>query len=193
MDSGNGEKLSGEELFDRFLSGDKQAFEYLVALYENELFLFLNGIVHDYHEAKHLMIEAFALLALKGGQFAGKSSLKTYLFTIGKNLASKYLKKRKKEQHISYEDVIEPLVDEGETPESFMVLKENKQYLQKAMAALSEDYRVVLMLLYFEDMSYEDAAAVLSKNVRQIKNLVYRAKQTLKSTLEKGGFIYENI
>ena len=180
--------LSGEELFDRFLSGDKEAFEELVALYENELFLFINGIVHDYHEAKHLMIEAFASLALKGRQFTGKSSLKTYLFTIGKNHALRYLKKRKKEQHISYEEVIEPLIDQGDTPESFMEMKENKQYLQKAMQDLNEDYRIVLMLLYFEDMSYAEAGDVMKKSVKQISDLAYRAKLSLKNKLEQAGF-----
>jgi len=187
MESENEAKVSPEQLYKRFLSGDKEAFEKLVALYEHELYSFINSIVNDYYEAKHLMIEAFAILALKSGQFEERSSLKTYLFTIGKNLAFKYIKKRVREQHISYEEIMD-LIDDGETPEQFIERNEFKRDIKKAMQMLNEDYRVVLVLLYFEDMSYEEAGRVMKKNVKQISNLAYRAKASLKQKLEQTGF-----
>jgi RNA polymerase sigma-70 factor (ECF subfamily) len=180
--------IPGEELHRRFLNGDNDAFEELVALYEYELYLFVNSIVNDYHEAKHLMIEAFALLALNGSRFAGKSSLKTYLFTIAKNLSLKYLKIRNKEQHIPYEEVLETFIDEGETPESFIEREENKQYLSDSMRNLKEDYRIVLQLLYFEDASYAEAGRLMGKSVKQISDMAYRAKAALKKELENSGF-----
>ena len=192
MEIQDGEEITGEELYNRFIKGDSEAFDDLVELYENELALFLTDIIHDYHEAKHLMIETFAQLIVSGGQFEAKSSLKTYLFTIGKNLARKYLKMRSKEQHVSYEEVIETLVDSGETPESFMEHEENKQYLHEAMKDLKEEYRIVLELLYFEDMSYLDAGRSMGKSEKQVSNLAYRAKSALKRKLETVGFTYAN-
>ena len=182
--------VSGEELYERFLDGDKDAFDGLVSLYQNELAAFINSFVHDYHEAKHLMIETFAQLIISGGKFAGKSSLKTYIFTIGKNLALRYRKMRASEQHISYEDAIGSLVDDEDTPEHFMELEENKQYLHDAINDLKEEYREVLELLYFEDMSYLEAARVMDKTEKQISNLAYRAKAALKKKLENVGFTY---
>lgn len=61
------------------------------------------------------------------------------------------------------------------------------------MIDINPEYREVLHLLYFEDMSYDEAAAVLKKNNKQIKNLVYRAKKSLKIALEKEGFNYEDL
>ena len=59
------------------------------------------------------------------------------------------------------------------------------------MDKINSEYRTVLYLLYFEQMSYDEVALVLKKNPKQIKNLAYRGKQALKSIMEQGGFSYE--
>ena len=181
-------KLTGEELFRQFLAGDSDAFEELVALYEEELFNFINRMVDDYHEAKHLTIESFAQLAVSGGKFSGKSSLKTYLFTIGKNLASRYLKMRGREKHISYEEIMGVVSDEGATLQNFIEQEETKQMLHEALKDLKDEHRAVILLLYFEDMSYMQAGRAMNKSEKQIKHLAYRAKAALKKKLENERF-----
>jgi len=42
-------------------------------------------------------------------------------------------------------------------------------------------------------MSYEEASTVMRKSLKQVKNLIYRAKQALRMALEKEGFVYENL
>jgi len=185
--------MTGEELYRRYQSGDNDIFEQLVALYENELYGFLNGMVHDQHEAKHLMIESFAQLAVGGWKYAGKASLKTYLFTIAKNMAMRYLKMRSKEKHISYEEIVEVLVDNEKDEDSLpdiLEREEDKQLLHKAMRSLKDEHRVVLILLYFEDMSYKAAGKVMNRSVKQISDLAYRAKAALKKKLESEGYEY---
>jgi RNA polymerase sigma-70 factor (ECF subfamily) len=185
--------MTGEELYRRFQAGDNDVFEQLVSLYESELFGFLIGIVNDQHEAKHLMIESFAQLAVGGWKFAGKASLKTYLFTIAKNMAVRYMKMRSREKHISYEEIVEILVDkekEEETLPDILEREENKQLLHKAMRSLKDEHRVVLILLYFEDMSYKSAGKAMNRSVKQISDLAYRAKAALKKKLENEGYEY---
>ena len=55
------------------------------------------------------------------------------------------------------------------------------------MARINPDYREALYLTYFEGLSYAEAAGVMGKNVKQITNLVYRGKQSLRALLEKEG------
>jgi len=183
------EHISGEELFRRFQSGDDHAFDELVALYEDELFRFINSIVNDHHEAKHLMIESFARLAVGGGRFSGKSSLKTYLFTIGKNLALRYVKMRGRERHVPYLDVVETLVSDEEAPDAAVEREEDKRLLKEAMGGLKESHRAVLVLLYFEDMSYIQAGLALHKSEAQVRGLAHRAKIALKTALEEKGYV----
>ena len=179
--------VTGEELYRRYINGDEAAFEELVELYERDLTMFLYGITKDYHEAKHLMIDTFAQLVISKGQFAGKSLLKTYIFTIGKNLALRAIKLRRHNQHIDY-DMLAETVSSNENLEVLVEQNENKEYLHKTMKTLKEEYRIVLELLYFNDMSYSEAGMVMGKNEKQITNLAYRAKLSLKKKLEGSGF-----
>ena len=184
--------VSGEELFRRYLvTGDEKSFEDLVALYEKGLYRFINRIVRDSYEAKQLTVETFAQLAVGGRKFAGDSSLKTYLFVIGRNLTTFHMRKRAMHDHISFEEVVETLCDEGETPESSMEREENKKRLHEFMRELKEEYHAVLVLLYFEDMSYREAGQAMNKSEQQIKALAHRAKAALKKKMKDKGFTYE--
>ena len=55
---------------------------------------------------------------------------------------------------------------------------------------LKAEYREALYLVYFESMSYREAASVMRKTEQQITSLVYRGKQNLKTILEREGFVY---
>jgi len=179
--------MTGENLYELFISGDDAAFEQLVALYEDELARFINGFVRDYHEAKHLTIETFSQLILNKKKFDGNSSLKTYLFAIGKHLSMRHMKKRGKEQHVAYDEISGALADESEAPENIVERREVNHLLHKAIAALKKEHRTVLMLLYFEDMSYLQAGRAMNKSETQIRGLAHRAKAALKKQLEDGG------
>ena len=182
-------KESGEELYYRFLAGDNDAFESFVRMYEDELSRYLFGVVNDYYEAKHLAIETFSHLVLNSKKFSGQSSIKTYLFAIGKNLSLQFIKKRGREQHLSLEEVMEIPAAEDKTPHIILEQDDNKRRLREAMEELKDEYRAVLALLYFEDMSYRQAGRVMGKTEKQIKNLAHRAKLALKKQLEAGGYI----
>ena len=52
---------------------------------------------------------------------------------------------------------------------------------------LNDDYRTAVHLVYFEEMSCEQAAKIMKKNKKQIENLLYRAKNALRKNLRKDG------
>ena len=70
---------------------------------------------------------------------------------------------------------------------------EQNQNLQKALKKLKKEYSDVLYLIYFEEMSYEEAGIILKKSSKQIKNSVFRAKNVLKEIMLKEGFQYEEL
>ena len=61
------------------------------------------------------------------------------------------------------------------------------------MAGLKPEYRQVLWLVYFEGFSSREASSVMKKSVHGIETLLYRARRSLKSELEKEGFVYEGL
>ncbi|MFQ9752187.1 MAG: RNA polymerase sigma factor [Coprococcus sp.] len=67
---------------------------------------------------------------------------------------------------------------------------ERDRQLYDALEKLKAEYREALYLVYFEDMSYRNAATVMNKSESQITKLVYRGKQSLKVILDQEGFTY---
>ncbi len=172
-----------EQLYSRFLAeGNSADLAELLERHRDSLTLFLFGIVHDMEDAEDLMLDAFAHAAC-GSRFSGRSSFKTWLFSIGKNLAYMHLRKRRPSlQHRDAADEASP------APELSILKEERKQQLYQAIQKLHEDYRQILILLYFEDMSCEEAGRVMGKNRRQVYHLADRGKAALKTELERMGF-----
>ena len=76
---------------------------------------------------------------------------------------------------------------EQETLEEIVLADERKRVVNNALNALPEDMRVVIHLVYFEDLTYDEAAKVMKKNRKQVDNLLYRAKKELRIILGKDG------
>ncbi len=181
---------NGAASYRRYLDGDENGLVEIVEMYGANLVLFLYRYVHNYDVAEDLMEDSFCELIFHKNRYRGKSSFKTYLFSIARNKAIDYVRKEQRYSHIPIEDMEEQTSSMVEI-EKEILKEQDKQQLYDAMATLHEDYRTVLHLLYFEEMSYEEIARVMNKNVRAIKNLAYRARQSLKSIMKDEGFSYE--
>ena len=177
-----------EKLYQQYLAGDETAADELVARYGDTLTLYIHGFLGDLHEAEDLMIEAFALMFAKPRPVSEPGSFRGYLFRVGRNLAGRHRQKHRLRLLSLDELTFEPKGEVlAETPLYGM---ERKRQLYQAMEKLRDDYREALYLVYFEDMSYRQAASVMGKSESQITKLVYREKQSLKTILEKEGFDY---
>ena len=183
---------NGASSYRRFLDGDDTGLVELVEDYKDGLILYLNGYVKNIFIAEELTEDTFFRLITKKPRFSGKSSFKVWLYAIGRNVAVDYIRRSTKVSYMPLEDIQKHLADEQSLEHSY-IKEERKIQVLRAMTALSSDYRNILWLIYFEDFSNREAATVLKKNERQIRNLLYRAKQALKSELEQEGFIYEEL
>ncbi len=183
---------NGASSYRRFLDGDDNGFVELVRDYKDGLILFLNRYTDNICAAEELMEETFFRLATKKPRFTAKYSFKTWLYTIGRNLALNECKRNARLVPIDLEELAY-LGTEADALERSYIHSEERQTLYRALSRIHPDYRVVLHLLYFEDMSGAQVGKVLHRNPRQIANLVYRAKVALKSELEKEGFHYEGL
>ena len=72
--------------------------------------------------------------------------------------------------------------------EEIVRTKERNQILHLCMDELNPDYREALYLTYFEGMSYQQAAEVMGKSVKQITNMVYRGKRAFTWIIATGGY-----
>ena len=88
-----------EEAYRRSLKGDAKAAEMLVERYGDALTFYVNGYIHDMHEAEDIMIEAFAQMFAKERPVTRKGSFRAYIYKTARNLALRH-KRRSKEIHV---------------------------------------------------------------------------------------------
>ncbi len=174
-----------QEYYRRYLAGDGDALAFLIEKYRDRLIFFLRRFLHSPDDAEEVAAECFAELAIHPLRYRFASSVKTYLFSIGRHKALNLSKRQAKFPSAPLEAA--DLSQEYRTFEEEIFRREEARQLHCAIDQLPEDYRTVLHLLYFEELSYEEAARVMKKNRKQIDNLAYRAKQSLKALLEKEG------
>ena len=180
---------NGESSYRRFLAGDDEGLHEIICEYRTGLILYLNSFVQNIHTAEELTEDTFAELAIRCPKFSGKSSFKTWLYAIGRNITAKYLRKHAKLSIVPLESQ-EYLADE-ESLESNYIKNEQQRMVHKAMHSLKSEYRQVLYLSYFGEFSNEEAAAIMKKSKRQIESLLYNARKALRNELERSGFEYE--
>ncbi len=182
---------NGESSYRRFLDGDDSGIVEIVEAYKDGLTLFLYHFVNRVDVAEELTEETFFRLMIKKPKFSGRSSFRSWLYAIGRNVAVDYLRHNAKIKAVSAGEAETVSCAEDDLERSY-IKEESKITVHKALDHLPAEYRQVLWLVFFEDLSYGEASAVMKKNSRQMRNLLYRAKQRLKSELEKEGFVYED-
>lgn len=97
----------------------------------------------------------------------------------------------RKRKRISSLPIDETDIEDAESIEKNILKDERAKALHTALGKINTEYASLLRLVYFEDMTAEEAGRVLKKNKRQIANLMYRAKGSLKRAMEEEGFSYE--
>ena len=172
-------------LYQRFLSGDDSGLQRLMERYGNSLTLYIDGYLHDIHEAEDLMIEAFAYFVAKRPRLRD-DGFRAYLYKSARHLALRCLQKKRRKQLFSFDDL-------EQEPESDVLLEtlvqtdERNRILWRCMDELAPAYREALYLVYFEGMRHAEAAAVMRKTEKQIADLIYRGRASLRKTLEREG------
>ena len=183
------ERMGADEAaYRRYLLGDEAGAEQLVRKYGDALKSYIDGFIHDSHESEDLMIEAFSQLFAKERPIEGEGSFKAYLYKIARHLALRHKQKHRLVFLCLDELDFEPRSDS--LAETAMLRSERDRQLYDALEKLKAEYREALYLVYFEEMSYRNSAAVMNKSEGQITKLIHRGKQSLKAILEQEGFTY---
>lgn len=181
---------SGADNYRRFLDGDDEELAEIVREYKDGLILYLNCYVNNLYIAEELTEDTFFRLITRKPKFSGKSTFKSWLYVIGRNTAVDFIRHNSRQISAPIENM-ESYRDEECCLEESYIREEQKIAVYKALSRLAADYRNILWLIYFDGFSNREAGMILKKSDRQIKNLLYRAKQSLKTILEREGFHYE--
>ncbi len=173
-----------EELIEAALQGDEDAFECLIYPYRNKMLSLSYRIVGNIEDAKEVCQEAiFKIFTYLKGFKKGKS-FKNWTYKIVVNSSNDLLrKKRRREDIFSMKKV---LVDDVSTnPETQFLNKEVVEKIAYCLEELSPKERTVFLLREGEGLSVKEAARVLGASSVSVRTHLSRARQKLRSQLEK--------
>ena len=174
-----------EAVYRRYLkSRNEEDLRLLFDRHRESLILFLIGYVRQEEDAEDLMMETFAVAASGTACFSGRSSFKTWLFAIARHKAGSFLRAQRRKRAAAKEKA----GGDSDSPEMAALQEEDRKTLYRALDTLPEDYRQALYLVYFEQMSQDEACTVMRKTKNQMYNLVARGKASLRETMEKMGY-----
>ena len=177
---------NGASSYRRYLNGDESAFHEIVKEYFDSLLFFIDRYVHDSAAAEDITLDVFTQLVVNRHRYNFQVSLKTYLFMMGRSRALDYIKHRNK---LSILPLSEAESHSADAPslEEMLLADARKRAVNRALAQLNEELRLVIHLVYFEQLRPEEAAKVLKKSRKQIYNLLYRGKTALRTILGEEG------
>ena len=185
------EQLDDRALVARIIGGDRDRFTELVKRYEKRVINYVYRITHRYEEAHDLAQEIFVKVYLALDRYDPKYQFSTWVFRIAQNASIDALRKK----GIAEVPLARPADDEGVREREFAdggvspyrALK-NKQLgaaIDDAVRKLPPDYRELIQLRHFAELSYEEIATMKKLPLGTVKNKLFRARQALRDLLPK--------
>lgn len=172
--------------------GEEAAVRAIIRHNNRRLFRVARAIVRDDSEAEDVVQESYVRAFTRLGDFRGESSLSTWLTRIVINEAYGRLRRRRAtvdwttvEAVPTIEAQIIPFPSPQLDPERTMAQHEISQLLERAIDALPDAFRVVLVARLIEEMSVEETAKLLSLRPETVKTRLHRARALLRADLER--------
>ncbi|MDX1998831.1 MAG: sigma-70 family RNA polymerase sigma factor [Thermoanaerobaculia bacterium] len=181
---------SDEELVDRVLSGERACFGDLVDRYQSRLVNYLYRLLRSSEDAHELAQEVFLKVYQALDRFDPRYRFSTWIFRVAQNAAIDLIRKRRV-QWVSLDrredsdgevrDWELPSPERG--PYGDLRNRERGVALQEAIDALPWEYRELVVLRHFGELSYEEIATHKSMPLGTVKNKLFRGRQILKEKL----------
>ena len=162
----------------------EKEFNSLVEQYSEPLYWHVRNLVNSHEDADDLLQEIFIKVWKALPSFRGGSSISTWLWRIATNEALSVLRKQKVRAALSFL----PLDSDAERvlgDDPWFDGDAAQRRLAKAVAGLPPKQRAVFCMRYFEEMPYEEIAAVTGTSVGALKASYHQAAEKIKTGIEE--------
>ncbi len=174
------------EIVTSVLKGDVQSYALLIEAYQGPVFNLVFRMTGSYSEADDLSQEIFIRAYQNLRQFDQDKKFFTWLYTLGINLIRNHLKIKAKdaENHTMDHQFHEPQTKGDPSGEGEFPSEESMRRLDENMQKLPVDMREAIILKYYQDLTFEEVAAITGDSLSAVKMRVYRGLQRLKQLME---------
>ena len=184
--------LQEEQLIEKVLAGDGNAFRGLVEAYQSRIYNIIYGMVHNRDDAMELTQDTFIKAYKKLDSFRLGTKFYTWLCRIGVNTAIDFLRKQKHRQTLSFDEGIGVQADgdlhsahNESNPEAVAMGQEQRNIIIQAVDQLPEDQKQVLILKEIDGLSYKEISLVLGIPHGTVMSRLFYARKRLQEVLER--------
>jgi RNA polymerase sigma-70 factor (ECF subfamily) len=175
--------VNEQELVERCRRGDEGAFQELVNRYKDLVFALIARTVRDRSRAEDVAQDVFLRVHRGLPYFRGEARLSTWIYRIVMNVCLQERQERPPAT-VSLDDEgtrRQPATSTRDRQFSDLELRDR---LEKAIARLPANYRLLIAAHYLEGVQYEDLAGAMQLPLGTVKTQLYRAKRQLRRLLE---------
>lgn len=178
------------ELVVAALAGNTQAFDVLVTRYRRAMLTIAQQVVRNPTDAEDVVQDAFLRAFEALPQLTDLNRFGAWLHSITRNRALRYYKSEGRYQP---QEDMEPYLNRGADtsaadPAHLVERELTQQAIRDAIQELPDDFRVVIELYYWAEMPQKRMAEFLSLPLTTVKWRLHKAKELLKTTLERRGY-----
>ncbi|KZN37766.1 RNA polymerase sigma factor AlgU [Pseudoalteromonas luteoviolacea CPMOR-2] len=174
------------ELVRKVQQGDKNAFNLLVAKYQNKVAALISRYVSNSGDVADVAQEAFIKAYRALPNFRGDSAFYTWLYRIAVNCSKNYLVSQGRKAPASDIDAEEAEAYDGAeqlrsnaSPESLLLSDEIKAVIFRTIEELPDDLKTAITLREIEGMSYEEIAVIMECPVGTVRSRIFRAREAI--------------
>ena len=178
---------SEASLIQRAQKGDPDAFAALVDEHQRYVYNLAFRVVKDENEALDLTQETFVRAWTALPNFRGHSQFRTWLYRITTNLCYNRLPGLRRSLTDLGDDILPDLPESNElssNPLREVESKEIRAHLHHAIDQLDANYKILIVMRYHDELSYEEIASLLNLPLGTVKTGLFRAKEKLRLALE---------
>lgn len=193
LESGFGEVAPREDddarlvgLMLRVRDGDETSFRELIEATENRVFGTIVRMLGGHEGAEDLAQRVYIRIWQARERYAPSAKFSTWMFSITRRLVLNERRGRSRRGAVFYDPAPEETVREptaGDSPSAEASAAELAAVIERALAELPDEQRMAMVLRRYEEMPYEEIAAVLETTVPAVKSLLFRARETLRVKL----------
>ena len=168
------------DLILRARRGDAEAYGELVTRYQTNVFNVCYRIVHEHGEAEDLAQESFMRAYDRLDTFDIEREFGPWIRRVAANLCLNHFESQRHSAELDDERD----AGENQRPETVAEVHERSEQIRRALASLPPQYRVVIELRHYQEMSYDEIAKVLSIPLSDVKSHLFRARKILAEKLK---------
>ncbi len=188
------EEHVADELVERLKSGDAGAFEALVHACERRVYNLALRYSNNHADAMDISQEVFLRVLRSVDKFKGECSVETWVYRIAVNLSIDHTRRRTRRGELSLTvgedeetETQHDLPDDTYAPEPAYDRTELRESVARAVAALPEEHRKILVLRDIDGFTYAQISEILNLEEGTVKSRLFRARARLRETLSGGG------